>query len=93
MLPCHTINHPAENSACHRFEVKIPPTNGDVIRQMSNKELAKLFILKVMICNGCSEKGALQIKDNPSGANIFDEVCAKNTEAWLNAPAEKRGGR
>ena len=32
MLPCYTINHPAENSACHRFEVKTPPTNGDVIR-------------------------------------------------------------
>lgn len=76
------------NAICDDFKAVAPLTNGDKIRQMSNEELAKLFILKVMICNGCSGKGALQIKDNPSGANIFDEVCAKKTEAWLNAPAD-----
>lgn len=36
MLPCYTINHSAENSACHHFEVKTPTTHGDRIRQKNN---------------------------------------------------------
>lgn len=89
MLPCHTINHPAENSACHRFEVKTPPTNGDVIRQGSNKALV---IFKAQWdCNTC----AYHI---PKGDNNWarckrpkDKTCIDGMLAWLNAPAESEG--
>lgn len=80
MLPCHTINHPAENSACHRFEVKTPLTNGDVIRQMSNEELAAIFLNKGKFPPICD--------DVPKTQCIS---CRKCWIAWLNAPAESEG--
>lgn len=74
MLPCHTINHPAENSACHRFEAKTPLTKGDVIRQMSNEELAKFF--------GCLR----HLEMCPHAHSEYP--CEKCNLDYLNAPAE-----
>jgi hypothetical protein len=82
-----------DRAACKDF--KQQPTNGDVIRQMSNAELAKLIVPKVMFCDGCpvkcAEKDIPKLKDNPFGADIVDDVCKQRVEAWLNAPAESEG--
>ena len=79
---------------CDYFGPKIT-TNGDRIRQMSNEELAKLIVPKVIFCNGCpvkcAEKDIPQIKSNPFGADVVEDVCTKRVEAWLNAPAESEG--
>ena len=80
--------------ACKKFERK-PFTNGDVIRQMSNAELAKLIVPKVMFCDGCpvkcAEKDIPQSKVNPFGADVVEDVCTKRVESWLNAQAESEG--
>jgi hypothetical protein len=72
--------------------VSAKPTNGDKIRQMSNAELAKLIVPKVMFCDGCpvkcAEKDIPQSKINPFGADVIEDVCTKRVEAWLNAPTE-----
>jgi hypothetical protein len=77
--------------ACIRFCPK-NPTNADRIRQMSNAELAKLIVPKVMFCDGCpvkcEEKDIPQSKINPFGADVIEDVCTKRVEAWLNAPAD-----
>lgn len=74
MLPCYTISHPAEYSACHHFEVKTPPTNGDVIRQMSNDELAGVI--------ECPHFEGMCIHRDDE----YPCKCCKR--AWLNAPAD-----
>ena len=80
---------------CWYFKAK--PTNGDRIRQMSNEELAELIVPKVMFCDGCpvkcQEKDIPQLKENPFGADVVEDVCKKRVEAWLNAPAESEVGR
>lgn len=80
--------------ACDSF-IPIKPTNGDKIRQMTNAELAKLIVPKVIFCDGCpvkcAEKDIPKLKDNPFGADIVDDVCKQRVEAWLNAPAESEG--
>ena len=75
-LPCHTINHPAENSACSYFEQKQQPTNGDKIRKMSNVELADFVNNR---CKYCYIKEVYEC----DGKSCFYGVLA-----WLNAPAE-----
>lgn len=85
---------PEELPACSKFEQKVV-TKGDKIRQMSNAELAELIVPKVMFCDGCpvkcAEKDIPQIRDNPFGADVVDDICKKRVEAWLNAPAESEG--
>ena len=83
MLPCYTINHPAENSACHHFEVKTPPmTNGDVIRQGGNPDFAEYFVYET----GTVFASTLIVD------KTFDtyEEAVKATEDYLNAPAESQ---
>jgi hypothetical protein len=65
---CHITD-----KACEYFEPKL--TNGDVIRQMSNEELAQKFGYP------CPPK--IKKKCRP-----FDEECFECWLAWLNAPAE-----
>lgn len=80
-----------DSDACDKFQSKVV-TNGDKIRQMSNEELAKLIVPKVIFCDGCpvkcAEKDIPQSKVNPFGADVIEDVCTKRVEAWLNAPAE-----
>ena len=62
-------------------------TNGDLIRSMSNAELAELIVPKVMFCNGCPVKCAE--KDIPRATSAFGEeevgnICVKRVEEWLN---------
>ena len=63
---------------CANFEPK--PTNGDVIRQMSNEELLK--IISRSMCESCIYQ-------------YEDCDCIRNHDkgvlAWLNAPAESEG--
>ena len=68
--------------ACILFEPK-KPTNGDVIRQMSNAELAK-FLSTQVICPNCPARTEECIGN-------ASKVCKKNWLAWLNAPAESEG--
>lgn len=67
-----------------------PKTNGDVIRQMSNAELAMLIVPKVIFCNGCpvkcAEKDIPHSKNDPFGVDVIENVCTKRVETWLNAP-------
>jgi hypothetical protein len=79
MLPCYTIIHLAENSACHHFEVKTPPTNGDVIRQMSNEELVAFFITRD--ASYCVPDACLEDCE-------ASKDCEDHWLRWLNAPAE-----
>jgi hypothetical protein len=69
-----------------------PKTNGDKFRQMSNKELAKLIVPKVMFCDGCpvkcAEKDIPLCENDPFGVDVIENVCIKRVEAWLNAPAD-----
>jgi hypothetical protein len=91
-LPPNGIIILSETEACRHFW---PKTNGDVIRQMSNAELAKLIVPKVIFCDGCpvkcAEKDIPQSKINPFGADVIEDVCTKRVKAWLNAPAESEG--
>lgn len=79
MLPCYTINHPAENAACHRFEAKPQPTNGDKIWEGSDKKL--VIYKKQWGCDICAyyKAGCKRPKD---------KMCIDGMLAWLNAPAE-----
>jgi hypothetical protein len=91
-LPPNGIIILSETEACRHFR---PKTNGDRIRQMSNKELAKLIVPKVIFCDGCpvkcAEKDIPQSKIDPFGADVIEDVCTKRVKAWLNAPAESEG--
>jgi hypothetical protein len=60
---------------CANFEPK--PTNGYVIRQMSNEKLAELFDNSCKVC-------AKDITE-------CDTDCVAGILAWLNAPAESEG--
>ena len=62
--------------ACLEFEPIPKPTNGDVIRQMSNEELAELIDNS---CKACA-------KD----VTECDTECVNGILAWLNAPAESQ---
>ena len=67
----------ADNEACRRFSEKKPippPTNGDVIRKMSNEKLVELFDNSCKVC-------AKDIVE-------CDTDCVAGILAWLNAPAE-----
>ena len=66
-----------DDLACDNFE---KPTNGDVIRQMSNEELAE-FLSTQVICPNCPARTEHCIGN-------ASKVCKKNWLAWLNAPAE-----
>lgn len=75
--PCAWVHDTFD--ACFEFEPMTEPklTNGDVIRQMSNAELAK-----VDKCDFCTYfDGVLCIKPD-------DKCCADGIEPYLNAPAE-----
>lgn len=65
-------------AACRKF-VGVVMTNGDVIRQMSNKELAKRLSDP---CSMCVYNVDLQCERLG---------CEQDIEAWLNAPAESEG--
>jgi hypothetical protein len=65
----------SDGANCKYFERKTKPTNGDMIRQMSNMELAQKFGYP------CPPK--IKKKCRP-----FDEECFECWLAWLNAPAE-----
>jgi hypothetical protein len=66
------------NIACCLAEWK-NPTNGDKIRQMSNKNLA-IFLGDRVYCFTCPTKG-VPCFDKPK------DVCYQKWLAWLNAPA------
>lgn len=65
---------------CNYFK---PNTNGDVIRRMSNAELAE-FLSTQVICPNCPARTEECIGN-------ASKVCKKNWLAWLNAPAESEG--
>ena len=76
----------ATDNPCSGFTPQAPLTNGDVIRQMSNEELATwgMYDLgtcptfeKRQTCPKCGECSASEVED-----------CWLN---WLNAPAESEG--
>lgn len=85
---------PNNEKPCEFFEKPMGriATNGDVIRQMSNAELAELIVPKVMFCDGCpvkcEEKDIPQHRENPFGADVAEDVCKKRVESWLNALAD-----
>lgn len=86
-LPPNGIIILSETEACRHFQQK---TNGDKIRQMSNRELAELITPKVMFCNGCPVKCAekdipQRDKNDPFGADVAGDVCVKRVEQWLNS--------
>lgn len=68
----------ADDDACKSFCSKQPPTNGDVIRQMSNEALAKTL----RMCRFCAYYGECLTDPNKNGQCYYGRL------AWLNAPAE-----
>ncbi|MBO5681800.1 MAG: hypothetical protein J6T08_08830 [Lentisphaeria bacterium] len=76
---------PDPNSvACKHFKRK-KITNGDLIRQMSNEELAEFFALSFM-CDTCPLKDVECIGDGETErtyAHCYDKLFS-----YLNAPAE-----
>lgn len=83
---------PPMTRACSRFE---QPTNGDKIRQGSNRALAEIFD-DIDIGNRCkycihrTAYGACELNPTPySSVGYVDaEDCINGFESWLNAPAE-----
>jgi hypothetical protein len=71
-----TVN--IDNPACVDFAPKSKQTNGDVIRQMSNEELASEFGYP---CPPLPNKHC---------RGISNEECTECWLAWLNAPAESQ---
>ncbi len=72
-----------EMGGCSNFQQK--PTNGDVIRQMSNEELANQLLLNTQ-CVFCSiTKFCQNVRKN--------RTCQEVWLDWLNAPAESEGER
>ena len=65
--------------SCSDFEQKRKPTNGDVIRQMSNEELAKIL----RMCKSCAYYGECLTDPNKNGQCYYGRL------EWLNAPAEE----
>lgn len=81
----HRMVMPPMTRMCSRFE---PPTNGDVIRQMSNEELAELFALYCM-CDTCPLKYVECVGDGETERTYAH--CYDKFNAYLNAPAESEG--
>ena len=80
----HEMKVASTRKSCVLFDSKEkPPTNGDVIRQMSNKNLA-IFLGDRVYCFTCPTKG-LPCFDKPK------DVCYQKWFDWLNAPAESEG--
>ena len=71
---------PSNKSSCSKFEPIPPPTNGDLIRQGGNRELAEYFVY---------ETGAM-LASTLIVDKTFDtyEEAIEATEEYLNAPAE-----
>jgi hypothetical protein len=65
--------------------VSASPTNGDRVRQMSNRELAEL--LDEVNCLYCPYEN----KENGLCNRPAEKTCIDGIEAWLNAPAESEG--
>lgn len=83
-----------DNRGCQFFKALPKMTNGDRIRQMSNRELAELITPKVIFCNGCpakcAEKDIPQRDSNdPFGADVASDVCVKRVENWLNSEVKQ----
>jgi uncharacterized protein YuzB (UPF0349 family) len=70
-----------DSPACEDFEQKVI-TNGDVIRQMSNEELANRIYNTIHDCFWCPLS---QTCDREDGCD-----CELLLLAWLNAPAESQ---
>jgi hypothetical protein len=60
-------------------------TNGDVIRQMSNEELAELFALSFM-CDTCLLKDVECVGDGATERTYA--YCHDKQLAWLNTPVK-----
>lgn len=70
----------SEDDSCNNFEQKTKMTNGDKIRQMSNRELAD-FLSSKMICPVCPAQTERCFKD-------ADKFCKKSWLAYINAPTD-----
>ena len=80
MFHCQKNDVMAEaHNTCEDFEPKII-TNGDKIRQMSNKNLA-IFLGDTVYCFTCPTKG-IPCFDKPK------DVCYQKWLDYLNAPSE-----
>ena len=78
--------------ACDSF-IPIKRTNGDVIRNGSNRELAE-FLWKLYnghICSLCVFLVADDDRKQVICKRPPDKTCTDGIEAWLNAPAESEG--
>lgn len=82
---------------CRAFESKPNPTNGDKIRQGSNRELAEIFddLYNGNKCKYCIHhvgSGACKLNPTPYSeygeGYLDDEDCLNGFKAWLNSPAE-----
>lgn len=73
------MNNWAENPACHHFEEKTPPTTGDMIRQMSDEELAEKFVYRKHVQKIIGEMGYSYVK--------FASTIIKNEEFETNPEA------
>lgn len=80
----HCIICDDDAPACEYFEPKIT-TNGDVIRQMSNEELAEMFSLNCM-CDTCPLKDVECVGDGETERTYAH--CYDKFNSYLNAPAE-----
>jgi hypothetical protein len=77
------------NIACIKFEAK-NPTNGDVIRQMSNEELNRFLTLFSL--QGCKYCTYSQVDgDFVLCQKTKNNHCVDGLMEWLNAPAESEG--
>lgn len=62
----------------------VPPTNADIIRRMSDKELADLLA----DWDFCSDVCSLQYSDNPLVGKC-PENCKEQALGWLQHPAKE----
>lgn len=71
----------ATDTPCSGFAPRKTITNGDVIRQFSNKQLAELI-------ENCGDECGGHMCKYCDSDNCSGQSCADGIEAWLNTPAE-----
>lgn len=90
---CKYAGRPIYKSPCSeckefsKYEYENKKTNADIIRSMSDEELAKCIYEIGFDCHLCSEHE--RISDNPFIRNEkCDEKCVEHCFEWLKQPAE-----
>lgn len=91
---CANFEECAVDADCGFF-VEKPMSNGDIIRSMSDYDLAD-WIAQILMCHGSFSRRPLSLDDNecPHECPLYkccNDQPSDNIEDWLKSPADKEG--